>query len=176
MSYSTHSIVRPIAGRLALDFLNTANWTTDDRVLEEKIESFSDLELWMRALSLPDALPPDLIEDLHTFRSQLRSLFVKGERVSIDQFTKHVSKLVIHECGTVEYVRQQPILSLIAVSALSVLSDERELKRVKKCPGSECGWLFIDETKNGRRKWCTMETCGNRAKSARNYARRIQNT
>ena len=42
---------------------------------------------------------------------------------------------------------------------------------VKVCPGADCGRLFIDETKNGRRKWCSMESCGNRAKASRRSAR-----
>jgi predicted RNA-binding Zn ribbon-like protein len=40
---------------------------------------------------------------------------------------------------------------------------------VRACPGHDCGWLFLDPT--GRRRWCTMATCGNRAKVAR-FARR----
>ncbi|MGE5829869.1 MAG: CGNR zinc finger domain-containing protein [Micromonosporaceae bacterium] len=37
------------------------------------------------------------------------------------------------------------------------------------CPGEICGWLFADP--RGRRRWCSMAWCGNRAK-ARRYARR----
>ena len=43
--------------------------------------------------------------------------------------------------------------------------------RVGACPGRGCGWLFIDQA--GRRRWCRMEWCGNRAK-ARAHARRQQ--
>ncbi len=55
-------------------------------------------------------------------------------------------------------LRRWPLIRLIAISALSILSDKRKLTRVKTCPGSDCGWLFLDETKNARRKWCIMET------------------
>jgi predicted RNA-binding Zn ribbon-like protein len=44
-----------------------------------------------------------------------------------------------------------------------------ELAQVKACPGTGCGWLFLD--RRGRRRWCSMEVCGNRAK-ARRHARR----
>lgn len=70
-----------------------------------------------------------------------------------------------------QWLRRQPLRDLIAASALSILADSRELERVKLCPGHDCGWLFLDETKNARRKWCLMEVCGNRAKSSRHYAR-----
>ncbi len=43
----------------------------------------------------------------------------------------------------------------------------RELERVRRCADPRCGRVFQDETKNGRRRWCDMATCGNRAKAAR---------
>ncbi|MDB4916705.1 MAG: hypothetical protein JWM95_4349 [Gemmatimonadetes bacterium] len=42
-----------------------------------------------------------------------------------------------------------------------------ELGRVRRCADPRCGRVFQDETKNGRRRWCDMSTCGNRAKAAR---------
>lgn len=174
MTYSTHSIVRPIAGRLALDFLNTANWTDDNQVLHEKIETTADLDLWAQTLGLPNALCPSSVETIHEFRSNLRSAFMDPARLinlNLDQYMRDLKGL---SGSSTENLRQQPLLGLIAISALSIFSDARELARVKKCPGSDCGWLFLDETKNARRKWCIMETCGNRAKASRNYARRKQ--
>jgi predicted RNA-binding Zn ribbon-like protein len=46
------------------------------------------------------------------------------------------------------------------------------LARVKACPGLHCGWLFLDTTRNGRRRWCEMEVCGSRAKMRRYHQRR----
>lgn len=45
------------------------------------------------------------------------------------------------------------------------------LDRLKTCAGPHCGWLFLDTTRNGRRRWCEMEVCGSRAKMRR-YRRR----
>jgi len=42
-----------------------------------------------------------------------------------------------------------------------------ELPRVRRCADSRCARVFYDGTKNGRRRWCDMATCGNRAKAAR---------
>jgi predicted RNA-binding Zn ribbon-like protein len=42
---------------------------------------------------------------------------------------------------------------------------------VKECDGHDCGWLFLDTSKAGRRRWCSMDVCGNRAKAQR-YRRR----
>ena len=42
-----------------------------------------------------------------------------------------------------------------------------ELSRVRRCADARCLRVFLDSTKNGRRRWCDMSTCGNRAKAAR---------
>ena len=42
-----------------------------------------------------------------------------------------------------------------------------ELTRVRRCANPQCTHVFLDTTKNGRRRWCDMRTCGNRAKAAR---------
>jgi predicted RNA-binding Zn ribbon-like protein len=45
-----------------------------------------------------------------------------------------------------------------------------DLKSVRQCQG--CAWLFYDRTKNQRKKWCSMESCGNSHKTKRYYAHR----
>ncbi|HEU4643445.1 MAG TPA: ABATE domain-containing protein [Gemmatimonadaceae bacterium] len=48
-----------------------------------------------------------------------------------------------------------------------------ELPRVRRCADPHCLRVFHDGTKNGRRRWCDMATCGNRAKAAR-HRRKVQ--
>lgn len=47
-----------------------------------------------------------------------------------------------------------------------------QLKRVRECANGQCLWLFLDDSKNGTRRWCSMQACGNRAKARRHYIRR----
>jgi predicted RNA-binding Zn ribbon-like protein len=61
-------------------------------------------------------------------------------------------------------------LWLIARSAAEVLTAG-PLERLKSCNGDSCGWVFLDQTRNGRRRWCEMEVCGSRAKMRRFRAR-----
>jgi len=64
------------------------------------------------------------------------------------------------------------VLWPIAMSAVELLTSDR-LDRVKQCPGCEdCGWLFLDVSKNGTRRGCSRDSCGSRAKMRRQYARR----
>lgn len=46
-----------------------------------------------------------------------------------------------------------------------------ELARVRRCGDPRCPRVFFDTTKNGRRRWCDMSACGNRAKAARHRAK-----
>jgi predicted RNA-binding Zn ribbon-like protein len=43
--------------------------------------------------------------------------------------------------------------------------------RVRICANDTCRWVFYDESRAGRRRWCDMASCGNRAKAARHRAR-----
>jgi predicted RNA-binding Zn ribbon-like protein len=54
----------------------------------------------------------------------------------------------------------------IARDAGDLLASER-LVRLRECEGDTCGWLFLNLTKNGSRRWCDMKGCGNRAKVRR---------
>lgn len=44
-------------------------------------------------------------------------------------------------------------------------------ERVRICADDTCRWIFYDNSRTGRRRWCDMATCGNRAKAARHRAR-----
>ena len=44
-------------------------------------------------------------------------------------------------------------------------------ERLRICESDTCRWVFYDGSPTGRRRWCSMETCGNRAKAARHRAR-----
>lgn len=54
----------------------------------------------------------------------------------------------------------------IADSAAEMLTAD-DLTRLRECPGENCCWLFLDVSKNSRRQWCDMQTCGNLAKVRR---------
>lgn len=62
------------------------------------------------------------------------------------------------------------IAHVVGAHALALLQDPK-LDRLRVCDGHDCGWVFIDTSKNGRRRWCDMATCGNTAKARRHYER-----
>jgi predicted RNA-binding Zn ribbon-like protein len=64
------------------------------------------------------------------------------------------------------------ILWPIAWSAVDLLTSA-DLLRVRQCAHSKaCDWLFVDTSKNGSRRWCSMNLCGSRDKGRRYYQRK----
>lgn len=63
------------------------------------------------------------------------------------------------------------ILWSVARSAAELLTSEKA-DRVRECEDDRgCGYLFIDQSKNRSRRWCSMDSCGNRAKARRHYTK-----
>ena len=70
--------------------------------------------------------------------------------------------------------RLDEVLWPVVRSAAELLTSER-LDRVSECADDRgCGYLFIDTSRNRSRRWCSMESCGNRAKAQRHYHKRKQ--
>jgi predicted RNA-binding Zn ribbon-like protein len=67
------------------------------------------------------------------------------------------------------------VLDAVARDAVDLLLSPGRL-RIKECGDDEngCGWLFVDATKSGTRRWCSMAVCGTRAKVGRHRARRAR--
>ena len=58
------------------------------------------------------------------------------------------------------------------VRAAADLLAGPDASRIRMCAGPNCGWLYVDRSRNGLRRWCEMRTCGTQAKSQRRAARR----
>ena len=59
----------------------------------------------------------------------------------------------------------------VAQSAAELLTSPK-LGRTKVCAGEGCGWVFLDESRNGSRRWCDSRDCGNRERVRRHLARK----
>jgi len=60
-------------------------------------------------------------------------------------------------------------LNTILYSAYQIVT-QTDRKKIKEC--AECGWLFLDTTKNGKRQWCNPGYCGSTSKARRYYHRK----
>jgi predicted RNA-binding Zn ribbon-like protein len=65
----------------------------------------------------------------------------------------------------------EQVLWPVAWSAAQLLTS-KELAKVRECANANCGWLFVDASRIGNRRWCDMKECGSRAKARRYYQRK----
>jgi len=62
------------------------------------------------------------------------------------------------------------VLAPVLWSAADLLVGP-QIAKLRECSNEKCLWLFLDDSKNGTRRWCSMQACGNRAKAHRHYLR-----
>jgi len=114
----------------------------------------------------------------HEKRAPPRDLEVLNEYLA-----RSLSRMVVKETGE-GYVwglscdtTPDMMLYQIAESAAMLLTSD-DLARVRECANEEegCGSLFLDCSKSQTRRWCSMESCGNRAKSRAFYERHLKAT
>ena len=55
----------------------------------------------------------------------------------------------------------------IALAAAALLTDAERCARIRICGNPACDWMFLDESRTGKRRWCRMNVCGNEAKVRR---------
>ena len=189
---------RLVGGALCLDFVNTV----DPRVGAERRDYLGDYDallgwasragavdaaeaerlrgrtsgrtghrVWRRALAFREALYPLLHAVAEGRKPDPRAVAALQTELSA---ARGRQALTVTPVGTVgEALPVQPELPLwrVALSARELLLT-LPAGRLRVCAGDDCGWLFLDRSKAGRRRWCSMADCGNRAKARRHYARR----
>jgi predicted RNA-binding Zn ribbon-like protein len=57
------------------------------------------------------------------------------------------------------------------VLAAATLLTSPDAARLRICAQEDCGWMFVDRSRNGFRRWCSMADCGTREKSRRRAAK-----
>jgi predicted RNA-binding Zn ribbon-like protein len=67
--------------------------------------------------------------------------------------------------------RFDSILWPVVRSAAELLVSD-EASRIRECGSPDCGWMYVDRSRNGLRRWCMMESCGTREKTRRRARRR----
>lgn len=91
----------------------------------------------------------------------------RGKALANQEFIVNDNHLQLNWSAKGEAI-YQPIW-IIALSANDLL-QKPDLQHLKQCSG--CDWLFYDQSKSHRRKWCDMQTCGSSAKAKRYYQRK----
>jgi predicted RNA-binding Zn ribbon-like protein len=191
MQYSSIEKRRLVGGALCLDFANSVDWDSDGAERPAHTDALgapADLETWGRRLGIVRgddleisgrelAAARDLRHALHrVFRAEAQSTKPPAEALELvgKNYAEAVrsAELRCKDGWRFEWQPDDPrrVRFAVAVSAIHLLLSPLERARIRICPGNNCGWLFIDTS--GRRRWCSMEVCGSRAKMRRLYERR----
>jgi len=192
---------KPVGGSLCLDFTNTVNWRgidTPEELLNSydelliwakhmKVLNEKDYKALLHTASQSPAQAMSIYNRAIALRESIYHIFaaISQEEVprkdDVDVLNEELSiaynhlKLQYSEQGySLEFrsdrAELDQILWFIAKSASDLLISDK-LNKVKKCISEECGWLFLDMSRNQSRRWCDMKTCGNRMKAQRFYER-----
>jgi predicted RNA-binding Zn ribbon-like protein len=182
------------------DFLNTDELDGSGRPIE-RLPTLAEATRWLVEHGLlhpedavlieahPRHRPVDPLVQVHVARAGLREIveaFVAGRPAAADALTavnrvlraQSVPELVEGAGSTAVGHRHvgdplddalagvcQPLVALVAAG---------DADRLRICANDGCRWVFHDTSPTGRRRWCSMASCGNRAKAARHRARRRQ--
>jgi predicted RNA-binding Zn ribbon-like protein len=173
----------PAPGRLALvqEFVNTL----DVQPAAEDLRDTETLRAWLarRGLIEPaEELADGDLERARSFREALRTLLEERDgdppAALIEELSAIASAATLRvrfdEHGTPSLVPlsvglDRALAELLAIIELSACDGS--WRRLKVCADDTCRWAFYDHSKNRSGSWCSMGTCGNRAK-ARSYRAR----
>jgi predicted RNA-binding Zn ribbon-like protein len=182
-----------LGGRPALDLVNTLRERWRRRV--ETLVTPEDLERWLvRAGTLTEssdvAVTPEALAEARALREAIDACVT----TALVEGTPFPPAAVRRIDGWLKYAGVRPALALdgsgvpvlgergaghsprralgvIALDAARMLGDPAERARVRVCASDTCSARFYDRSPAGRRRWCSMRTCGNEAKARRHRAR-----
>jgi predicted RNA-binding Zn ribbon-like protein len=180
-----------VGGHLALDFANTVD-DPDGRARHDHIATYEDLLAWSvrlgaltedgagRLRTVAPRAAAAALSRAHALRDTINATFAEPSRAA-----RHWAELQPYAVEALSHSELVPAAGGYALSwpatgpramlwpvahAAAALLTAPELGRVKRCGG--CPWLFVDRSKNGSRRWCSMDDCGTHQKITRYVARR----
>jgi len=121
-------------------------------------------------------------------RELLQRLFCEAARgrvesESLKEFNRTLGRALEHmeviprsprvgqfQLGWEESTDPDSLLWPVLWSAALLLASP-EVTRIRICGGQDCGWMYVDRSRNRLRRWCQMETCGTREKTRRRLRR-----
>jgi predicted RNA-binding Zn ribbon-like protein len=180
-----------IGGNLALDFANTVH-SFLLRDPQDDLKTPADLIDWgvqaglIKEHECSRLLRKTDIADLRRARELRKIVYYLFARVAQTGRPEHVTLIRFdrllrdamarasiqksgqrYELGCSPDTSPLDRLHFAVIRAALELVTSGKLGRVRQCQGDTCSWLFLDTSRNGMRRWCDMQACGNRAKVRR---------
>lgn len=179
-----------IAGHVALDFVNTAE-ARGHLDAGEALHTPRDLRLWGQrrgvlsgdadgeagsaelpaALAARELLYRFFLDRVHGHRTPDADRARLGRLASLAYEAASLDQAADGRLAWRWDPAQLATARHVAVTAAVELLGQSPAARLRQCPGDHCGWFFLDTTKRGNRRWCSMSECGQEAKTARRRER-----
>jgi predicted RNA-binding Zn ribbon-like protein len=200
LRYDDGGWAEAIGNHPALDLVNTVAWRLDPDRVVDRLPDGLELVRWAAFVGLLDdaqeaAFAAELDGDPHANRriaaqarrtrellhAVLQPMAVGEEPAGPDLAALH--RRLLGALGRAELSSVMPLEWTTGLRSVFDLPDELGLvswrllqgadrRRLRQCQDGDCGWLFLDRTKNGARVWCSSADCGNRSRARRHYQRR----
>ena len=141
-------------------------------LLDEALWLRRDILLIVQSLVAGELPPPYTVDTINRILTEsatsfrLDSLIIPPEGEQDEGMEDH---LVVNAHEHVSSVLG--VLQPIALSAARIVTEANPT-RIRQCASRNCMYWFLDTSKSGRRRWCSMSRCGNRAKVAKHYRQR----
>jgi predicted RNA-binding Zn ribbon-like protein len=175
------------SGRLCLAFCATVGerW----RRGFERLPAPGDLARWYAAAAVADVPVPVTVADLRTARELREAVYRTAKALIGGQPPAARDERIINRAaaapppvprmirGVVTLTAAGPDPAASALSAVArdaiVLFTTEDVRRLRECASPECGLLFADLSRPGRRRWCSSSACGGKARAAAYRQRRV---
>lgn len=162
-----------VGGRPSVDF--TATLGKREQAPFERIPEPADLGRWFREAGLArdePAVSGRAYQQAVELREALYRLFTGATHAGDLEVVNRWSSRPLAGPRLTSELRAESaavdvagLLSGLARDAVDLLSGPLG-GRIRACAADECSLLFVDASRGGRRRWCSMNTCGARAKMA----------
>jgi predicted RNA-binding Zn ribbon-like protein len=165
------------AGRLCLDFVRTLRYRGTPEVTEE-LPDAAAFGRWLTQFSpvAPAGVSDASAREARALREAIHELLAGGAascRPAVRQRLNRFAALPVPSpallgSGELRWHAEDPAsatLALLARDALALVTSP-DFARVRHCAGERCGALFLDTSRPGTRRWCSMGVCGNQAKKS----------
>lgn len=161
---------------LVIDFVNTAEWDPE----REDLPTPGALAEWLAGQGLDPGGRVTIadLEEARAVREALRDLLSAHNEVATDvpRATAVLDTAAQRSGLAIRFAdgsaRAEPSASGIQGALGRILAEvsagmaDGTWERMKACRADDCRWAFLDTAKNRSRAWCSMQSCGNRAKVA----------
>jgi predicted RNA-binding Zn ribbon-like protein len=191
MKHDTPESIQLRGGTLCLDFANSVDRSEhDEQIAPDVITEPTLLARWGRRLGVLGAGRAEINgAELARARALREAVYATFAAIARDAtpappdleliaatYAEAVAAAELApgaDCWRLDWAAADPrrVRFAVCADAVALLADAERLARLTRCPGRNCGWLFVNAS--GRRRWCSMSACGSREKMRRAYRRRL---